>query len=197
MPDYSRLRNILLLTSDSSFEYHIRQLLQKSIFSSIDDTIATSCAQGRRILEKQCFDLCMIDAPLNDELGFEFSCEYLGRRITQVIFVAEEKICEQLLERSVHMGIYLQPKPLTRVSLFSAMAVAQAAFSNTRDLHLKNTDLLRKIDALRIIDRAKCLLMQYLGMSEADAHRYIEKQAMNLRISKKTIAEHILKTYDN
>ena len=95
------------------------------------------------------------------------------------------------------MGIYLQPKPLTRVSLFSAMAVAQAAFSNTRDLHLKNTDLLRKIDALRIIDRAKCLLMQYLGMSEADAHRYIEKQAMNLRISKKTIAEHILKTYDN
>ena len=61
----------------------------------------------------------------------------------------------------------------------------------------ENTELLRRMDALRSIDRAKCLLMQYLGMTEAQAHRYIEKQAMNLRVSKKVIAEHILKTYDN
>ena len=53
------------------------------------------------------------------------------------------------------------------------------------------------MDALRTIDRAKYLLMQYLGMSEAQAHRYIERQAMNLRVSKKVIAEHIRKTYDN
>ena len=64
-------------------------------------------------------------------------------------------------------------------------------------LRQENADLLRRMDALRTIDRAKYLLMQYLGMSEAQAHRYIERQAMNLRVSKKVIAEHIRKTYDN
>ena len=61
-------------------------------------------------------------------------------------------------------------------------------------LRQENADLLRRMDALRTIDRAKYLLMQYLGMSEAQAHRYIERQAMNLRVSKKVIAEHIRRT---
>ncbi|MBO5438043.1 MAG: ANTAR domain-containing protein, partial [Thermoguttaceae bacterium] len=36
-------------------------------------------------------------------------------------------------------------------------------------------------------DRAKCVLIEYLNMTEADAHRYIEKQAMDLRRSKRDL----------
>ena len=53
-----------------------------------------------------------------------------------------------------------------------------------------------KLEELRVVSRAKCLLVEYLHIGEREAHRYIEKQAMDLRVTKKVIAEDILKTYD-
>ena len=47
-----------------------------------------------------------------------------------------------------------------------------------------------------MVDRAKCAMIQYLNMTEPQAHRYIEKQAMDLRITKKEVARGILETYD-
>lgn len=49
----------------------------------------------------------------------------------------------------------------------------------------------------RLIERAKEVLMEYLKMTEAQAHRYIEKQAMDMRITRREVAESILKTYEN
>ncbi|MBR7082840.1 MAG: ANTAR domain-containing protein, partial [Clostridia bacterium] len=47
----------------------------------------------------------------------------------------------------------------------------------------------------RLVNRAKWLLINDLKMSEPDAHRYIEKRAMDLCVSKRQIAEEIIKTY--
>lgn len=47
-----------------------------------------------------------------------------------------------------------------------------------------------------IIARAKKLLMDYLGLSEPQAHRYIEKHAMDFRKKKIEIARGILKIYE-
>ena len=52
------------------------------------------------------------------------------------------------------------------------------------------------MNEVRIINRAKCCLIEYLKMTEPQAHRYIEKQAMDLRQTKREIAESILKTYE-
>ena len=52
-----------------------------------------------------------------------------------------------------------------------------------------------KLLELRTVNRAKWLLINELKMTEADAHRYIEKQAMDSCVSKKTIAETIIRTY--
>lgn len=51
-------------------------------------------------------------------------------------------------------------------------------------------------DEARLINRAKLALMLYLNMSESAAHRYIEKRAMDMRVTKKEIAKNILKTYE-
>ena len=53
----------------------------------------------------------------------------------------------------------------------------------------------KKMEQIRLVNRAKLLLMQCLGMTETDAHRYIEKQAMNLRLSKSQVAQNIIRTY--
>lgn len=48
---------------------------------------------------------------------------------------------------------------------------------------------------IRVVNRAKWILITELKMSEPDAHRYIEKQSMDQCISKRQIAEEIIKTY--
>lgn len=60
---------------------------------------------------------------------------------------------------------------------------------------VKVSALSAKIEELRLINRAKCVLIDQLRMSEADAHHYIEKQAMNRCISRRAMAEKILSAY--
>ena len=50
---------------------------------------------------------------------------------------------------------------------------------------------------MKIVNRAKSMLMQYLNLTEEQAHRHIQKQAMDLRKTQRTVAEDILKTYQN
>ena len=45
---------------------------------------------------------------------------------------------------------------------------------------------------LRLVSRAKCLLIENRGMTEAEAHHYIEKEAMNSRRTREQVAEEIL-----
>lgn len=45
-------------------------------------------------------------------------------------------------------------------------------------LKSENERLQEKIAEIRLVDRAKCALIQYADMTEPQAHRYIEKQAM-------------------
>ena len=57
--------------------------------------------------------------------------------------------------------------------------------------------LQKKIEDGNIINRAKAILMEYLSMSEAQAHKYLEKQSMDLRLPKIEVAKNLLSTYDS
>ena len=59
----------------------------------------------------------------------------------------------------------------------------------------KNASVEEKIEEIRIVNRAKCLLIEQLKMTESDAHRYIEKQAMDRCVTRRVIAENIILTY--
>jgi response regulator NasT len=49
---------------------------------------------------------------------------------------------------------------------------------------------------MRLIGRAKCALIQYLDMTEAEAHRHIEKKAMDSQRPRRDIAVNIIKAYE-
>ena len=52
-----------------------------------------------------------------------------------------------------------------------------------------------KMEEIRVVNRAKWILIRELKLDEPEAHRYIEKQAMDRCISKRIVAEEIIKTY--
>ncbi len=52
------------------------------------------------------------------------------------------------------------------------------------------------MEEIRLVNRAKWILIDVLGMSENDAHRYIEKQAMDRCVTKAEVARGIISTYE-
>ena len=59
----------------------------------------------------------------------------------------------------------------------------------------KTASIEEKMEEIRIINRAKWLLIEQLKMTEKEAHRYIEKQAMDRCVTRRKIAENIISTY--
>ena len=158
---------------------------------------SSSCSEARTLVLERAFDLVIVNAPLRDESGIDFAQQIASKGISQVILVVKSEHFDAVSAACEECGVLTVAKPMNKAILWSAMKLAGAMQNRFRRMQNENARLKQTIEDIRIIDRAKCLLISYLGMSEQDAHRYIEKQAMDIRTTRRAIAEGILKTYEN
>lgn len=86
-------------------------------------------------------------------------------------------------------------KPTTLQMVSQSLRVLCATRERLRKVEERQATVEEKIEEIRLVNRAKWLLIECLSMSEAEAHRYIEKQSMDLRISKREVAQKIIETY--
>ena len=87
-------------------------------------------------------------------------------------------------------------KPLSSSALTQAVRVAAALRARLVKEEKKTETMQKRMDEIRLVNHAKWVLISKLGMDEENAHRFIEKQAMDLRISRREVAENILKTLE-
>lgn len=156
----------------------------------------TSCGEVRRLLLERDFDLVVINAPLRDEPGEGLSRHIAARGATQVVLIVASEHFDAMAAACEDAGVLTVAKPLDKAVFWAALTLAKAAWRKIKAAEDENAQLKQKIEDIRIIDRAKCLLMSRRGMDEKDAHRYIEKQAMDLRSSKRAVAEGVLRIYE-
>ena len=142
------------------------------------------------------YDLVVINAPLADESGEDLSRYIAAKSISQVVLLVNSEFYEEVSAICEEDGVLMVSKPVNRTVFWSALKLAGSAQNRLRRAHEENAQLLRRIEDIRIIDRAKCLLISLLGMGEQEAHRHIEKLAMDLRSTRRAVAEEILKTYE-
>ena len=157
---------------------------------------AVSAKEAREILAEKDFDLFIINSPLPDQYGDELAVELARERQSIVMLLVKSEDCETAAERVEQFGVIAIAKPVRRAFFLSALKISKAAFYKINMIKDENARLVKKIEDIRLVDRAKCILIEYLRLSESEAHRYIEKRAMDMRISKREIALGILKTYD-
>ena len=86
-------------------------------------------------------------------------------------------------------------KPTTTQVLLQALQFVLATRERLKRLEQKNATIEEKMQEIRLVNQAKWLLIENRGMSEASAHRYIEKKAMDQCITRKTLAIMIIKQY--
>ncbi len=149
---------------------------------------ANSGNEARRIISQNYPDLVVIDAPLPDEFGQELAITL--SEFTNVILICRNDIYENI-SASLHTEIAVISRPFTQEDFRNAFE----RFPEINGIKRESNDILNRIDEMRLINRAKCTLIEYLKFTEPQAHRYIEKQAMNNRQTRREVAEKILKTY--
>ncbi|MDY3618848.1 ANTAR domain-containing response regulator [Agathobaculum sp.] len=154
---------------------------------------AFSGAEARRALVDRDFDLVLVNAPLSDEFGHELAQTAAHRSLAGVLLLTKAEIADAVSEKVEDDGVFVLPKPLNRALMHQALRMARAARSRLTGLQSENRRLQKRIADIRLVDRAKCVLIECCGMSEPDAHAYIEKQAMDRRQTKCEIAEDILR----
>lgn len=159
------------------------------------DPIAESGEALRRMLAEKDGALVIINAPLPDESGVELALE-LSESAAGVLLLVREDRYEAVCRRTEDRGILTLAKPVTGRSLYGAIRLLMATAARLSRLERKNQSLQSKMSDIRTVDRAKWLLIQRHNMTERDAHYYIEKQAMDTRLSRREIAESIIRTYE-
>lgn len=87
------------------------------------------------------------------------------------------------------------PKPTSSQTVSQSLQLICGTRERLRRMEQKTASIEEKMEEIRIINRAKLLLMEQLKMTEKEAHRFIEKQAMDRCVTRITIAQSILSTY--
>lgn len=156
---------------------------------------AKSAGEARRILLAQDVDIVIINTPLSDEFGTELAID-LSEGIMGIMLVVKAEIFERVSHKVEDSGVLTVARPNSRQNFFSALKLLTALSAKLARMEKKNRTLIEKMADIRTVNRAKWLLIENLNMTENEAHYYIEKQAMDTRLSRREVAEGIIRTYD-
>ena len=114
-----------------------------------------------------------------------------------IVVLAKREIADEVQKKIRFTGAFVLPRPFNKALLIQTIKLAEIAHIGMAKLEEENRQLTQQLSDMKIVNRAKSMLMQYLNLTEDQAHRHIQKQAMDLRKTQRAVAEDILKTYQN
>ena len=188
-----RTYSVLIVTASERFTDSIMPLLPMTDYWPVQT--ASSVAEARRWLADTEFDIVLINTPLPDDFGMHLAIDICTGSGAGVLLLVQNDHYNEIYSKVVRYGVITLSKPTNRQMVAQNLRILCATRERIRQMQAKQATVEEKIKEIRLVNRAKWLLIECLNMTEAEAHRYIEKQAMDLRISRREAAENITKTY--
>lgn len=188
-----RRYSVLLVSSSPKFNESMLELLPESRFYPVAAVSDVSSAR-RRLLESK-YDIVIINAPLPDDFGTRLALNICDNSGTAVLLFVKAEHYPDINGRVSPFGVLALPKPTTSQAVSQSLQLLCGTRERLRRMEQKTASIEEKMGEIRIINRAKLLLMEQLKMTEKEAHRFIEKQAMDRCVTRITIAQSILSTY--
>ena len=181
--------SVLVVSASDSFNTAIAELLPSSKYQPV--VMVASVSEARRHVAARAFDFVIMNAPLPDESGTRFAIDCCRLQTTVVLMIARSDLYDKVAEH----GVFTLPKPTSRVILSQALEWMASACERLRKIKQKTSSIEERMEEIRLVNRAKCLLISELKLTEPEAHYYIEKDAMDHCITKKKAAENIIRRY--
>lgn len=188
-----RTYGVLIVSAASSFFSVMEPLLPSTDYWPV--VRAKSVAEAQRRLLEGTYDIVIINAPLADDFGLRLAITICTDSSSGVLLLVKNDLYNEIYTKAMPYGVLTLSKPTNSQMIVQSLRVLCATRERLRQMEQKQMSVEKKIEEIRLVNRAKWLLIDCLGMKESDAHRYIEKQAMDLRISKSEVAENIIRTY--
>ena len=151
--------------------------------------------EAKRMLMEKDFGVCILNTPIRGAAGDKLAIQLAEQNNCQVIVFVKTEFYESVSERVENYGVITLEKPISRKLFWSALKITRVMEARMASMHNEVRKLQKKLNEQKEISRAKCLLIEKANMTEEEAHKYIEKNAMNERVSRKEIAVKIIEFY--
>ncbi len=193
MATEKRKYRVLVADSGDKIYDYISQSLPRSDYDPI--LRAGDAGEARRMLLNAPVDIVIINTPLKDDFGTELALD-LADGSAGVLLLVKNELYDQICYKVEDSGVLTLGKPTSRQGFYSAVKLLTAMTARLSKLEKANHTLQEKMADIRVVNRAKWLLIEHHHMKEQDAHYFIEKQAMDTRLSRREVAENIIRSYD-
>lgn len=189
------MKKALVISHSQQSADSLSELLKTEFYSQI--SAAENSKTAKKLVENDEFDLICINAPLEDETGIELSEYFANVTRSCVVIIVPQKNADDVNDALMEKGVLVIAKPINKHLFHHFLQFTECFKMRMLRVNEENEKLRHMVEDMKIINRAKLLLISCLNMSEQQAHRYLEKQAMDLRMSKLQIAKQVIKTYEN
>jgi len=183
--------SMLIVSSSNNLNSALRSLFDERIYFPVH--IVSSISAAKLAMNEREYDFLIINSPLHDEQGINYAIDLCSRSDVIVLLMVSSEIHDEIYNKVAPYGVYTLPKPTSRAILERALAWMISSRERIRRYENKNLSIEHKMEEIRLVNRAKWALISHYNMSEPDAHRYIEKQAMDRCVTRKEIADEIIK----
>ena len=187
-----RVYSILAVSAAESFNAAFSAMLPESAYSL---SFAPSVSLAKQAAAQRDFDFVIINAPLPDDFGVRFAIDLCTAKGTVVLLLVKAELHDDIYDKVSRHGVFTLSKPTSRATFLQALSWMASARERLRKFEKNNLSIEEKMKEIQLTNRAKWLLIRELQMDEPQAHRYIEKQAMDRCVPKRLVAEEIIKTY--
>ena len=188
-----RVYSVLIVSAAEGFNDALATLLPTSKYSPTN--FVSNISAAKRALAERAFDFVIINSPLPDDIGTRFAIDTGSSKETVVLLMVRAELQAEIYDKVAEHGVFVLPKPTSKPTMAVALSWLSSAREKLRKSEKKTLSIEEKMEEIRIVNRAKWILIRELKLDEPEAHRYIEKQAMDRCVSKRVVAEEVIKTY--
>jgi response regulator NasT len=181
--------SVLVVTKDSKLSQSIGAMLIPPLFET---EVLSDFNEARRRVSERVYNIILVD--YSEGEGADFATD-ASESLSTILLLTPPSLFEEVSYRVEGYGIITVTNPLDQFYFYNMIKAAIAVQYKVQVLSSQTTKLKVKMEEIKLVNRAKMLLMQNMSMSEEEAHHYIEKDAMDHGLKKTTVAENIIKTY--
>lgn len=185
--------SVLIVCGKQDFLQEITNLMIHDGFGLVES--ALSANEARRKLNALDLDLVIVNTPLPDEQGTDLVLDLSHKTTAGILVLVKHEHLNEIQYQLEKTGALILPKPITKITLKQTARFALNSRRSINNLMSQNDDLQRRMNERKNMEKAKWLVVENLKMTESQAHRHIQKMAMDLRISQNKVAEEIIKKF--
>lgn len=185
---------VLVVSAQPKFNDQLKQMISQRM--NLSHSFETSASSAKRTMLERDYDIIIINSPLPDENGMRLAIDNSSKAKSTILMLVPNEYYGEVYERVCPHGIFLIPKPLSAQMMRQALDWLETACARNSSFGEKTESLENKMNEIKLVNRAKWILISVHGYSEEQAHRRIEKSAMDRGVKKSVIAEEIIAMND-